>query len=150
MSEATVYSPAESYAGTLDAVVKIGGRTLLVDYKTGKDIYPDVALQLAAYAHAEYVLLADGTSVPMPAVDGAFALHLREFDEELGDRGYSLIPVDVGQAAWDAFRFVREVMRWMEETSKGVLSQPITNPDALAALYPETVAPAGSKPKKVA
>ncbi len=37
---------------------------------------------------------------------------------------------------WNAFRYCREVMRWMEETSKGVLSQPITNPTALAFLYP--------------
>lgn len=139
MSEATVYSPTESYAGTLDAVMTIGGRRLLVDYKTGKDIYADVALQLAAYAHAEFVLLADGTSVPMPTIDGAAALHLREFDPAVpDDRGYSLIPVDVGPAVWDAFRYVREVMRWMEETSKGVLSQPMGNPAAIAALYPET------------
>ena len=156
MSEATVYSPVESYAGTLDAVMVIGGRRLLVDYKTGKDIYPDVALQLAAYARAEFVLLPDGTSVPMPAVDGAAALHLREYDAtldvgEFPDRGYSLIPVDVGQAVFDAFRYVREVMRWQEETSKGVISQAMGSPEAIAALYPETAAkPAGRKPRKVA
>lgn len=139
-SEATVYSPAESYAGTLDLIAGIGGRRILIDYKTGKDIYPDVALQLAAYAHAELVLLPDGTSEPMVPVDGAAALHLREFDPTTpDDRGYSLIPVDIGPAVWDAFRYVREVMRFQEETSKGVLSQPMTTPEALAALYPETV-----------
>ena len=137
-SEATVYSPKESYAGTLDLIAGIGGRRILIDYKTGKDIYADVALQLAAYKNAEYVLLPDGTSEPMIAVDGAAALHLREFDPAVpDDRGYSLIPVDVGQDVWDAFRYVREVMRWMEETSKGVLSQAMTTPEALAALYPE-------------
>lgn len=141
MTEATVYNTREGYAGTLDAVINVQGRRLLVDYKTGKDIYPDVALQLAAYARAEAVLLDDGTSVAMLPVDGAFALHLREFDPATPeDRGYSVIPVEIGQGAWDAFRYVREVMRWMEETSKGVLSQPITNPDALAFLYPETIA----------
>lgn len=140
MTEATVYSPRESYAGTLDAIMTIGGRRLLIDFKTGKAIYPDVALQLAAYAHAEYVLLDDGTSVDMLPVDGAAALHLREYDPALApDRGYSLIPVAIGPAAWDAFRFCREVMRWMEDTSKGVLSQPISNPDALAFLFPATV-----------
>lgn len=150
MTEATVYNTRESYAGTLDAIVRIGGRRLLCDYKTGKDIYPDVALQLAAYAHAEAVLLDDGTSVPMLPVDGAAALHLREYDPAVpGDRGYSLIPVDIAdtdpaavpyrQSAWDAFRQVREVMRWMEDTSKAVLSQPITNPVALAALYPQPI-----------
>ncbi len=164
MTEATVYNTRESYAGTLDAImtiggrqegppdaiITVGGRRLLVDYKTGKDIYADVALQLAAYAHAEAILLDDGTSVPMLPVDGAAALHLREYDPAVpGDRGYSLIPVDIAdtdplavpyrQSPWDAFRQCREVMRWMETTSKGVLSQPITNPVALAALYPATI-----------
>jgi hypothetical protein len=144
MSEATVYSPTESYAGTLDAVMVIGGRKILVDYKTGKGIYADVALQLAAYAHAEAVLLPDGTSIDMPVVDGAAALHLREYDPtldvgEFPDRGYSLIPVDVSEPVFKAFLFVREVMRWQEETSKGVISQPMRTPEAVAALYPETV-----------
>jgi hypothetical protein len=141
MTEATVYNLTESYAGTLDTIMTFrwnGLRVrLLGDFKTGKDIYPDVALQLAAYEHAEFVLLDDGTSVPMIPVDGTFALHLREYDPAFpADRGYSVIPVATGQAAWDAFRFVREVMRWMEDTSKGVLSQPITNPAGLAFLFP--------------
>lgn len=148
LAEATVYSVSESFAGTLDAIFRVSGRTFLADWKTGKDIYPDVALQLAAYEHAESVLLPDGSSAPMPAVDGCVALHLREFDPSLpDDRGYSVIPVMTGEPAWDAFRYCREVMRWMEETSKGVLSQPMTNPAALAALYPETAAPAASKTK---
>lgn len=154
--EATVYNIAEGYAGTLDAVARIGGRTFLFDWKTGKDIYPDVALQLAAYERAESVLLRDGSSAPMPKVDGCCALHLTEFDPELAAldpayRGYYVVPVATGKEAFDAFRYVREVMRWMEETSKGVLSQPITNAAALAALYPEVIAPApAKKPRKAA
>lgn len=136
MTEATVYSPRESYAGTLDAIVEIGGRRLLIDYKTGKDIYPDVALQLAAYARAEAVLLDDGTSVPMLPVDGALALHLREYDPAVpGDRGYSLIPVEISDRVYRAFLFAREVMRWAEDISKNVLSQPVTTPEAIAFLY---------------
>jgi len=136
-TEATVFNLAEGYAGTLDAIVRVAGRSLVVDYKTGKDIYADVALQLAAYAHAEQVLLDDGTTHPMPKVDGAAALHLRPYDPSLpADRGYALVPVDIGPAVWDAFRYVRETFRWMEETSKGVLSQPLTTPEAVAFLYP--------------
>lgn len=144
MTEATVYNLAENYAGTLDTIMTFRWGDLSVrllgDFKTGKGIYPDVALQLSAYEHSESVLLDDGTSVPMLPVDGAFALHLREYDPEIPeDRGYSFIPVTTGQAAWDAFRYVREVMRWMEDTSKHVLSQPITNPEALAFLFPASV-----------
>lgn len=140
LTEATVFSMRESYAGTLDAIMSIGGRRLLIDFKTGKAIYPDVALQLAAYAHAESILLDDGTTVDMLPTDGAAALHLREYDPALpSDRGYSLIPVDAGEAAWDAFRYVREVMRWMEDTSKGVLSQPLGTPDAVSFLFVQPV-----------
>jgi hypothetical protein len=152
--EATVFNVTEGYAGTLDAVAKVGGRRFLFDWKTGKDIYPDVALQLAAYEHAEGVLLRDGTTAPMPTVDGCCALHLTEHDPELAAldptyRGYYVVPVATGKPAFDAFLYVREVMRWMEETSKGVLSQPVTNPAALVALYPETITPTPEKaPKK--
>jgi hypothetical protein len=147
--EATVYNVTEGYAGTLDAVARVGGRRFLFDWKTGKDIYPDVALQLAAYQHAEKVLMRDGSSVDMPAVDGTAALHLREFDPGLpGDRGYEVVPVATGTVAYNAFLYVREVMRWMEDTSKGVLSQPVTNPAALVALYPETITPTEKPPKK--
>lgn len=150
MTEATVFNLRESYAGTLDAVMTIGGRRLLIDFKTGKAIYPDVALQLAAYAHAESVLLDDGRTVPMLQVDGAAALHLRAYDPETpADRGYSLIPVDIAdtdptampyrQSPWDAFRNCREVMRWMEDTSKNVLSQPLATPEAVSFLYPELI-----------
>ena len=140
LTEATVFNVRESYAGTLDAIMTIGGRRLLIDFKTGKAIYPDVALQLAAYAHAEAVLLDDGTTEPMLPVDGAAALHLREYDPTRpDDRGYSLIPVDVSEPIFTAFKYVREVMRWMEDTSKGVLSQPMGTPEAVAFLYPETI-----------
>lgn len=142
LTEATVYNLTESYAGTLDTIMRFrwGDLTcrLLGDFKTGKAIYSDVALQLSAYEHAESILLDDGTSVPMLPVDGCFALHLREYDSAIpSDRGYSVVPVATGQAAWDAFRYVREVMRWMEDTSKGVVSQPITNPQALTFLHPD-------------
>jgi hypothetical protein len=74
----------------------------------------------------------------MLPVDGAAALHLREYDPEVpGDRGYSLVPVvDRHEPVWDAFRYVREVMRWQEDVSKGVLSQPLGSPDAVAFLFP--------------
>lgn len=136
MTEATVYSVTESYAGTLDAIMTIGGRRLLLDFKTGKDIYPDVGLQLAAYAHAESILLDDGTSHPMLPVDGAAALHLRPFDPALPeDRGYSLVPVDISEPVFNAFLYAREVMRWTEDISKRVLSQPLGTPEAVAFLF---------------
>ena len=45
-TETTMFTPV--YAGTADAVVEIGDRTVLVDFKTGKGIYPEASLQLSA------------------------------------------------------------------------------------------------------
>lgn len=69
------------YAGTLDAIATLpmlGNQLLVVDYKTGRTgPYPEWALQIAAYARAQWLWLRDGTKVPMPAVDGAVILRLR-------------------------------------------------------------------------
>lgn len=49
-AEQIVYSKKHMYAGTADAIVDIGGKTYLLDYKTSKNLYPkDHALQLGAY-----------------------------------------------------------------------------------------------------
>lgn len=132
MSEATIWNRTEHYAGTLDWIAKIGRKVVLGDVKTGKGIYPEVALQLCAYAHGEFVLMPDGSEEPLPAVDGAVALHLRP-------DGYEVIPVHLSDEVWDAFRYVREVFRWSDETSKGVLGNPIHGAEAVDWLFAQTV-----------
>lgn len=52
-SECSVYSTIHGYAGTTDLVCKLGGHTYLIDFKTGKGLYPEVGLQLSAYKHAD-------------------------------------------------------------------------------------------------
>lgn len=114
-SEATVYNRTQAYAGTLDAIVEIDGLRLLMDVKTGKAIYPEVALQLAAYRHAEFIGLPDGNEEPMPTVDGAFALHLT-------DQTWKIVEADTSQDIFQAFLYAREVFRWQQDTSKHVLN----------------------------
>lgn len=150
-SEASVYSRTQKYAGTLDSIVEIElerllsiwgpglipwrppeGRTfvrLLVDYKTGGDIeegkgvYPEVALQLSAYAHAEFMGAPNGIEVPLPEVDGAAVLHIQA-------GGWRLVPVDaLRDDVFKAFLFVREVFRWREVISKEVLGTELLPPD---------------------
>jgi hypothetical protein len=68
-SESTVYSRTHLYAGTADIVgkMRVGGTVVpvIIDIKTSKAVYDEVALQLAAYANAEFVGLDDGTEVPL-------------------------------------------------------------------------------------
>jgi hypothetical protein len=99
-SEVTVYSRRLGYAGTLDAIVETPSLgKIIVDYKTGKAIYPDVAKQLTAYRWADFVGLPDGTEEPMPEVAGTFAVRLGN------DGGYEMVPVrsdGVQRDLWEA------------------------------------------------
>jgi hypothetical protein len=70
--ERTVVSKEFRFAGTLDLLVMIDGfkKPTLIDIKTGKDLYPEVHLQLSAYKQA---LKEDGVEV-----EGTAALLLME------------------------------------------------------------------------
>jgi len=121
-SEATVYSRAEKYAGTFDFTATIprladlgySGDRCLGDLKTGKGVYPEVALQLAAYAHADFIGLPNGDEVPVPEVDCGIVLHLRP-------TGYRLIPARIDDEVFLTFKYAREVFRWAEDLSADVL-----------------------------
>lgn len=135
LAEASVYNRTERYAGTLDAIADLPGLgRVLIDYKSGKGVYPETALQLAAYRHAEFIGLPDGSEWPMPRVDGCAVLHLPEhgagWAPTPADPGYSLIPVIADDQVFTAFRYVREVFRWQEETSQGVIGAPLPVPAA--------------------
>lgn len=67
LTEFTVFG--DGYAGTADALAVIGGRTLIIDYKTSKALYPEIALQLAAIRYANEVVV-DGELQPLQDVDG--------------------------------------------------------------------------------
>lgn len=51
-AERIVYSKKYKYAGILDAIAQINGKLVLVDYKTGSGIYPEMILQTAGYQQA--------------------------------------------------------------------------------------------------
>lgn len=97
MSEFTVWSDKHGYAGTADWAAFIdGGGTVLGDTKTGKAVYPDVGMQLAALANADYILNADGTETELPKFDAYAVLHLRPMFARL-------IPVQRIDESFDQF-----------------------------------------------
>jgi hypothetical protein len=114
LCESTVYNRTEGYAGTMDFMAEIEGRNIIVDVKTGKQVYPEVALQLCAYAHGEWCDEGTGREAPLPRIDGAAVLHLRP-------RGYKFIPVRIDEEVWRSFQYVKEAFRWQRYTSKRVL-----------------------------
>lgn len=129
-TEFTVFNRAEAYGGTGDAIIRIvlpDGRplVLIVDYKSGKDVYPEVGLQLAPYARGEFIGSPDGvTELPMIPVEAGAVLHLR------ADGTYRFRLVRIDNAMWDAFRYAREVFRFTNELAGTVFLQDLTpSPD---------------------
>lgn len=51
-TEMQVVSRAHTYSGTLDAIGRLGKTQMVIDWKTSSRIYPEMALQLSAYAEA--------------------------------------------------------------------------------------------------
>lgn len=118
-SEATVYNRQVCYAGTLDLVAQINGITTLIDVKTGKNLWPEVALQLAAYANGEFIGAHDKVNdkwceMKMPKIEAAAVLHLRM-------TGWRFVTVDISDEVFKAFRHVNEVFRWTAYGSHNVL-----------------------------
>ena len=101
-SEVTVFG--RGYAGTFDWFADIGGRKILGDHKTGKAVYDEVALQLAALRYAQYWMI-DGKESLAETGDGCAVLHLRA-------DGWTLHEVDAGEDAYRAFRGLLDAWHW--------------------------------------
>jgi hypothetical protein len=144
-AEAPVYNLEFGYAGTLDMILRIGDRRVIVDAKTTDKLpdarsrppYPEVALQLCAYSRAQQVGVSPAVMRThggrryyeydpalryelMPPVDGALALVISPVD-------YQLVPVRIDEEVWRAFLACREVARWQIDTGRRVFGPNITN-----------------------
>jgi hypothetical protein len=114
-SELTVFNPTAKYAGTLDFIAEIpalGEGLTLGDIKTGKGVYLEVALQLAAYRFAEFATTAhNNEKVEMPKTERAVVLHLRP-------DSWELVPVQADTEAFQMFLHVSNVA-WFTRRGNG-------------------------------
>jgi hypothetical protein len=130
-AEDVAWSDEHEYAGSFDGVLRLkldengkpdaSGESALVmaDWKTGKNTYPDVALQMSAYAHAEFIIAPDGSREAMPDFDGAVVLHIT--DEQAAFKPVRIDESDV----FAHFLHLRQTFNWVQRTSKTVLGDPI-------------------------
>lgn len=119
LMEETVWNEEHGYAGTFDAIARINGEVVILDYKTTRSgVHAEVALQMAAYANADYVVRSDGGRVPLPKIEGAAVLHLRP-------EAWKLVPVAINPAVFDIFQALLQVHAWDRDLSKGVLGVPL-------------------------
>lgn len=114
-TECTFYSKEHAYAGTADFIAWIGSEPQLVlgDYKTGKGVYPEVALQLAAYRYADFMVI-DGKETDMPPIEAGAVVHVQK-------ESYAHIPIRCDQQVFYAFRSARDLFGWEQEVSKTVM-----------------------------
>jgi hypothetical protein len=129
-AEDIAWSDTHGYAGSFDVILRVwlddeGNVTpdrsgtpvlLMADWKTSKDIHAEVALQLAAYARADFIVLPDGAHVPMPEVDGAAVLHVTP-------EGWSFRSIRIDDDVFDLFLTLRKVFTWDRETNKTVIGR---------------------------
>lgn len=98
--EAVVGSRTHGYCGTVDLIADLpDGRRALLDYKTsGSGIYPETALQLAAYRWADFVIDKTGAEFPLAelGINCAYAIWVKE-------DGYEVRPLNTSRAVFDVF-----------------------------------------------
>lgn len=117
--EETVWSDQHLYAGSFDALLEIEGTRVWIDNKTTRSgVHDEVAIQLAAYAHADFIIRGDGSKVPLPKADKAAVVHVRP-------EGWSLTPVRIDADVFDVFLHLRKVFDWVSHDHLSVLGAPI-------------------------
>jgi hypothetical protein len=112
-SEFTVWSDKYGYAGTGDfSLSEINGKpwTTLVDNKTGKQPYPDMAMQLGALAYADFILDEDGTEREIPKFTHFAIAHIRPMSATLVP-----VPKEAVDAWFKAFLGLKTVFDVMHE-----------------------------------
>lgn len=149
-TELTVFNETQGYAGTCDLIAEVAGRRYLIDYKVrsasfdrrGDPVrpYPEVALQLSAYRHAEFCVEGEPRrsergrrrqyllgqperqmAAPMPAVEAGVAIvvtpdHCTAYE------------VECGPAVFEAFRHLVAVSQWATEGSRRVIGRAFIAP----------------------
>jgi hypothetical protein len=130
IAECPVFNETHKWAGTLDLVADLAdGKRWLLDYKTGASgVYPEHALQLAAYRNAthvqvvgddENVSLEDRTMVP---TDRAGVVWVRP-------DGYQLIPVRADGDWYRVFLAMLPIYRWSALDRESSVGDPLPVPE---------------------
>jgi hypothetical protein len=132
LSEVVLINRTIGYGGTADAVTvaldlpNVGN--VLIDWKTRTSAdqhaaYDEDCWQVAAYAHAEYMIIDDGGQArraPLPKLDGGLIV-------SLAPESYKLYPVDL-DTSWDTFLALTSF--WMSKTDRTYAGNPIHVPRA--------------------
>jgi hypothetical protein len=111
--EAVLVNPELGFGGTLDILARDrDGRSVLADIKTGKGVYKESILQLAAYGLATFIQPEGASTVSrMPKVDRYAILHVTA-------KGVREIEIPIGDEDRSAFLACMDLTRW-SDSQKG-------------------------------
>lgn len=127
-TELVVAHPEHGWAGRTDAHAELpllGDGVFVLDYKTGRNPYPEACLQLSCYQRAPVGWLNDGTEVEPPKAVAAYVVHIRP---EKYDRGYAIYPADTGDDVYEFFLAAQQVATWCKARSGSALGAPVEVP----------------------
>lgn len=100
--EKTVFSRTHQFAGTMDLLARVNGELVLIDFKSGKSVYPESFLQSAAYSTAlvemGYVLPSAALIVRLPKVET--------------DPAFEVVSVPPAADLLPTFLAVKELWKW--------------------------------------
>jgi hypothetical protein len=113
-SEFACFSDRFGYAGTADALVSIAGTEYILDFKTGKRVYPEVALQLSAYDNSDFIRSKEGATRGVKRLGKGLALQLRQDMYELSE-------IDIGKSTFDTFLSALDIFDWTHIQSDHVV-----------------------------
>ena len=137
-AEMQVYSRKYKYAGTLDTVGYVDTWLSLVEWKTSAAIYPEYALQAAAYKHAviEMGVLGEDVSSLLPSIQDRWIVRLGK-----EDGAFEAVKLPRGQQGKDFKAFLGAKALWErlrrngQPSTKGVKKdEPRGTVEAMAAL----------------
>jgi hypothetical protein len=137
VSEVLVGSRNQGYGGRLDTIstittVERGEHLALVDWKTGKSFWSDVAMQLAGYAFADFWVDSYGHEQPMPQLAGFYIAHIRSDSAEL-------YPIEVTEATWQAFRAARRLWDQVRQKRDEIVGPALQHPSSFYAVDAQSV-----------
>ena len=124
--EQTVFNDKIGYAGSFDMICKMpqfGDDLVILDYKTSKAVYPEVAAQLAAYAFGEEMLDDDGKAQPMPEIKHGVVVRFAI------DGSYEVVGCDIN-LGWEYFKAAKHLHSMTpKQMLLGRMPSPTADPD---------------------
>lgn len=112
-----------AYAGRFDLIARIEDEVWMLDNKTGKNPYPETALQCAAYARADFLQIPDQDATwDIPDIDRIGVLHITHTGTNLYDLG------DI-DTAFREFRAARASYEGIRRRAR-LIGDPLTPPVA--------------------